>query len=125
MSTQHASGDRFGRRRFLGWPRTGLGWWAVALGLGFFFFLAFLFMGLAAGQNGGDHFFHNPWLAYSLLSSAASAICGGITAATAIARKCERSIVLFLIVLLAAFVIYFAVGEMTESRSHSNSASAS
>ncbi|MFH1446508.1 MAG: hypothetical protein ABIG43_03745 [Chloroflexota bacterium] len=99
-------------RRFFGWPGTSSGWWSLWLTLGFLLFFA-IFWGLfSSGQKGGDTFFSNPWLAWSMLLAATSAIAGGIFATAAIFWKKERSIFIFLAFLLGLYVAFFAIMEI-------------
>ena len=99
-------------RRILGLPGTWVGWWSVGLAVAFFVFFGLFQTLVAAGQRGGATFFSNPWLALSLLTAAGSAIAAGVTAAVAIFSKGERSLLVFLALLLGLFVLVFALGEL-------------
>ena len=99
-------------RRVLGWPSTRLGWWSVRLAGAFFGFF-FLFQALVgAGQRGGDTFFSNPWLAVTILAAGSAAIAGGGAAAFAIVGKGERSLLVFITLLLGLLVLTFVTGEV-------------
>ena len=100
-------------RRFFGLPVTRLGWWSVGLACTFFVFILLFFALVSAGQRGGATFFSNPWLAFSLLAAAGSALAGGVTAVLAIFRRGERTIFLFATLLLGLFVLLFTLGELS------------
>jgi len=99
-------------RRLLGWPSTREGWWSVRL-VGAFFVFFILFQALVgAGQRGGDTFFSNPWLAVTILLAGSAAIAGGATAGVAVVGKGERSLLVFVALLLGLFVLTFVLGEL-------------
>jgi hypothetical protein len=99
-------------RRLLGSPSTPAGWWSVGLAIAFFVFLGLFYALVAAGQRGGDTFFSNPWLAWTILTAGSAAIAGGAAAGVGIVGKGERSLLVFVALLLGLFVLTFVIGEV-------------
>ena len=99
-------------RRILGLPSTRLGWASLWLLVGFLVFYALFQILVASGQRGGETFFSNPWLALSILIAAGSAIAAGATAIVAILWRQERSILMFLSLMLGLLVAVFVLGEI-------------
>ena len=96
-------------RRILNWPSTRLGRWSGGFLLGFLAFFGSFQILVASGQRGGATFFSNPWLAWTMLTAAVSALVAGAMAFAAILWKREKSFISFfalLLGLLVAFVIY-------------------
>lgn len=98
-------------QRLLGLPDTGAGWWSVGLTAAFFVLFGVFQMEVASGQRGGQTFFSNPLLAWTMLLAAAAAIMGGLAAALAIMWKRERSLFVIAALVWGAFVLVFAIGE--------------
>ncbi len=98
-------------------PTTRLGWWAVRL---LAVFAAGLVVGMslaAAGQiSGGEGAFDNLWLTVPLTGAALTAIVAGVLAGAAAAftifRRGERSILVFLPLIVLGFFAIFLVGEL-------------
>jgi len=106
------------KARFHLLPTTRLGWWAVRLAVAF----AALFvvgMSLAgAGQKiGGEGVFDNLWLTVPLavvgMTALLAGVLAGVTAAFAIVRRGERSVLVFLPLIPALLVALFVLGEIT------------
>ena len=106
------------RARFHLRPTTRLGWWAVRLAVAF----AALFvvcMGLAAaGQMiGGEEVFDDGWLTVPMAGAGMTAVLAGVlagvTAAFAIVRRGERSVLVFLPLIVGLLVALFLLGEFT------------
>lgn len=92
-------------------PSTNSGKWAGWL-TGLFVALLALFFGLVeAGQRGGETFFSNPVLTIPMLGAAASAIAGGVMGVIALTRR-DRSVIVFVAILVGLFVLVFTVGEL-------------
>ncbi len=100
-------------RRMLGPPTTQPGWWSLALAAAFVALFALFQILVATGQRGGETFFSNPWLSSTILPAAVSALAGGVAAALAIFRG-ERSLFVFMTLLLGLFVLLFSLGELVD-----------
>ena len=92
-------------------PVTRLGWWAAGLLTAFAAFLMVLFSLIAAGERGGEGFFSNLWLALPGLGAGLSGVLAGATAALAIVRRGERSVLVFLVLIVGLIVALFLLGE--------------
>jgi len=98
-------------------PTTRLGWWAVRLLVAF---AALFVVGMslaAAGQEiGGEGVFDNLWLTVPLIGVGLTAVLvgvlAGVTAASAIVRRGERSVFVFLALVVGLFVAVFLLGEI-------------
>ena len=98
-------------------PTTRLGFWAVRLLVAF---AAGLVVGMslaAAGQIiGGEGAFDNLWLTVPLMGAGLTAVLAGVlagvAAAFAIVRRGERSILVFLPLIVLVFFAIFLVGEL-------------
>jgi hypothetical protein len=98
-------------------PRTRLGFWAVRLLIAF---AAGLVVGMslaAAGQiSRGEGAFDSLWLTVPLMGAGLTAVVAGVlaggTAAVAIVRRGERSVLVFLPLIVGLVVAFFAVGEL-------------
>lgn len=99
-------------RQIIGFPSTRWGSWSVYLAIAFILLLGIFYALVASGQKGGATFFSNPLLAFSVLLAAVAALVGGATASTAIVWKRERSLLVFVVLLLGLFVLVFVLGEI-------------
>ena len=91
-------------------PSTSFGKWAGWL-LGLFAALLALFLGLvAAGQRGGETFFSNLVLTVPMLGALVSAIASGVLGVVALRHR-DRSVVVFVAVLVGLFVLVYSIAE--------------
>ena len=74
-------------------------------------FLTALFSAVAAGERGGEGFFSNLWLALPGLGAGLSGVLAGATAAVAIVRRGERSVLVFVVLIVGLIVALFLVAE--------------
>jgi hypothetical protein len=129
MSHDDKPHDNTAHGRFFGLPGSDMGWWSVALGLAFFAFLAVFYMAIGAGLgelhrpgsgrlaggggrlNSGHSALSHALLVLLLVTAAVSAVAGGATGLVAILKKRERSVLLFLALLLGGLVLFMAVAE--------------
>jgi hypothetical protein len=95
-------------------PATGLGWWSIGLLAAFavLFLVRFGPLKLTFGFRGGEGFFDNPWMGSTALAAGLSGALAGGTAALAIARRRERSGLVFLILAIGFLVAAFSLGEL-------------
>ena len=114
-------------RRVLSIPRTSLGKWSMRL-LAAFVVLFSLFIGVGITADAARIPFSNPFRFWSILvtliSTVVSAVAAGVVALVAIFRRAERSILMLLPLLVAAFVLFWTIGEMTESKPSTRSSTA-
>ena len=67
----------------------------------------------AAGQiSGGEGAFDNLWLTVPLMGAGLTAVVAGVTAAVAIVRRRERSVLMFFPLVVGILVAVFLVGEL-------------
>lgn len=94
------------------WPSTA--WGRLALGfLAAFFVLGAVFIVMGAtGQQGGETFADNLWLAVPGLAGSASAILALVTGLFAVIWRRERSVLVLAAMALGAFVSLFTVAEV-------------
>ena len=104
-------------QRVLSIPRTALGKWSMRL-LAAFVVLFSLFIGVGITADAARIPFSNPFRFWSILvtliSTVVSAVAAGVVALVAIFRRAERSILMLLPLLVAAFVLFWTIGEMNE-----------
>lgn len=93
-------------------PRTKLGKWSVGLLGAFIFFIVLLNVLIATGQRGGDTFFSNTALTIPLLLAGAGGIGGFVVGLMAIIKQRERGWLVYIAVVIGAFVTMFAGGEL-------------
>ena len=93
-------------------PTTRLGRLALRLDAAAAALFVVFFALVAAGERGGDTFFSNPWLAGSILGAAAAAVAGGAVGVTAVARRGERSRLVYVVILFGALVVAWVVLEI-------------
>ena len=86
-------------------PRTRLGFWAVRLLIAFAALFLTLCALVAAGQAG-------PWLAVFMIPLGLSAAGAAATAAVAVVRRGERSVLVFLPLVVGILIAFFLVGEL-------------
>jgi len=86
-------------------PRTRLGSWAVRFLVAFAVFFLTLCALVAAGQAG-------PWLAVFIIPLGLSAAGAAATAAVAVVRRGERSVLVFLPLVVGILIAFFLVGEL-------------
>ncbi len=75
-------------------------------------FLTALFSLIAAGERGGEGFFSNLWLALPGLGAGLSGVLAGVTAAVSIVRRGERSVLVFLVLVVGLIVALWLLGEI-------------
>lgn len=89
-------------------PKTKLGKWSAALMIGFFLFFIILQILVISGQRGPGF---NPFLAAAVVPAGICSIASFLTGITAIVKKEERAIFVFLVTLFGFFILFFIIGE--------------
>ena len=97
------TGHRPARIRLL--PETRLGFWAVRFLVAFAVFFLTLCALVAAGQRG-------VWLVSLVVPLFLLGLLAGATAAFSVVRRGERSLLVFLPLIVGLVVVFFVVGEL-------------
>lgn len=95
-------------------PATRLGRWSLGLVLCFWAFIGLASILVAAGQEGGDRFFSNLWLAVPMLIAGTAGVAAGAAAGVAVLRRGERSVLVVLTSLWGLVVALFWLGELSD-----------
>jgi hypothetical protein len=97
---------------FVGMPRSRLGWWSIGLALGFLGLFTAWWLYVQATPMPRPTFFSDPLHACLLIGATAAGIAGAIVGVLAIVAQREQSFLIFLSVLLGAFVLYMTLAEL-------------
>ena len=89
-----------------------MGKWSIGLIIAFFLFFAVFWIFIALGQRGGDTYFSNLALAMPSLLSGVSGVFAFLTGLIGVIRNRERSILVFLAMLIGLFVLLFCLAEV-------------
>jgi hypothetical protein len=102
------------RARFYLLPTIRLGWWAAGLLVAFaaLFVTRFRLHLGGGGWQGGGGFFDNPWLRAQAVGAGVAAVLSGAIAAFAVGFHRERSLLVFLALIVGLFVAAFSLGEI-------------
>ena len=95
--------------KLFGRPLTRPGWWAIGLEAAFAALFALMVIWGHRARYGFD-----PVAGALAALTAGSAIAAGVASVIGICRKGQRSLLLFLILLVAALVLLFVVAELSE-----------
>jgi predicted Abi (CAAX) family protease len=93
-------------------PKTVTGKWAVGLAIGFIVLFVLVIILAATGQEGGETFFSNLYLAIPGLLALASGIAAFVTGVISIIFSRERGFLVFLAAVVGLLVIIFMVGDV-------------
>jgi len=93
-------------------PQSALGKWSVGLLAAFAVFFAAFGLLVASGQRGGETFFSNLALTIPILLAGTSGVLAFVTGLIGVIRNRERSILVFLAMLVGFLVLLFCVGEI-------------
>jgi len=92
-------------------PRTQQGKWSQRLlGLSAFFFVVFVGL-VASGQRGGETFFANGILAWTMIGAATAAMCAGCVGVSAF-RRSDRSLLVIASIVIGAGVALWILAEI-------------
>jgi len=93
-------------------PESSLGKWSTGLIAVFAVFLVVFEILVASGQRGGKTFFSNLALTIPILLAGISSVLALLTGLIGVIRNRERSILVFLAMLVGLFVLLFWIGEV-------------
>jgi len=93
-------------------PKAALGKWSTGLAAAFVVLLAAFLLLVASGQRGGETFFGNLALSIPILLAGTSGVLAFLTGLAGVIRNRERSILVFLAMLIGLFVLIFCLGEV-------------
>lgn len=93
-------------------PKTLLGKWSAGLLVAFVVFLGAFQLLVASGQRGGETFFSNLLLSIPILLAGASGVLAFLAGLISVIRNKERSVLVFLAILVGFFVLIFWLGEV-------------
>jgi hypothetical protein len=93
-------------------PKSYLGKLSLALIAVFFSLYALFYSFIVLGERGGVTYFSNLKLALPITLAAISAISAFFTGMTAIIKRKERSVFVFLATIIGFFVLFFVLGEI-------------
>lgn len=95
-------------------PQTRIGRWALVFAVSFVLFFVTMTGWGDRSDNLRAGFWADPLGAFLVISTALCGIACGLASAISIIRKHERSVLLFLTLIVGAFVCLFALGEFLE-----------
>jgi len=93
-------------------PKTTLGKWSTGLIVALIVFFAAFQLLVASGQRGGETFFSNLILTIPILLAGTSGVFAFAIGLVDVVRNRERSILVFLAMLIGFFVLLFGLGEV-------------
>ena len=93
-------------------PQSALGKWSVRLLTAFAVFFAAFELLVASGQRGGETFFSNLALTIPILLAGTSGVLAFVTGLIGVIRNRERSILVFVAMLVGFLVLLFCIGEV-------------
>ncbi len=93
-------------------PKTPLGKWSTGLIIAFIVFIVVFQLLVVSGQRGGKTFSSNLVLTIPILLAGTSGVFAFLTGLIGVIRNRERSILVFLAMLIGLFVLFFCLGEV-------------
>jgi predicted Abi (CAAX) family protease len=93
-------------------PKTALGKWSIGLAISFIVFFALVSVLGATGQEGGETFFSNLFLAIPGLIAAVSAFAAFLTGLIDIIFMKERALLVFVATAIGLLLIVFILGDL-------------
>jgi len=92
-------------------PKTCLGKWSIWLIIAFIVLLTSFQILVASGQRGGDTFFGNLALSIPMLIAGIVGISAFFIGIVGIIKSRERSVLVFISVIIGLFILLFVLGE--------------
>ena len=96
-------------------PKTKLGKWSVGLIIGFFLLFAAMQILVVSGQKGGENLSDNLILAVAGILAGLSVIVSFICGTIGIIKQKERSVFVFIAILIGFFILVLIFGEIFSS----------
>jgi len=93
-------------------PKTILGKWSVGLAISFILFFALLAIFAATGQEGGNTFLSNLFLAIPGTLAVVSAVATFFTGIVSVIFMKERAVFVFVAMIIGLLVIVFILGDL-------------
>ena len=93
-------------------PKTSWGKWSVGLVLAFILFFALFVILVASGQRGGETFFSNLLLTVPMFLAGTCGVAAFVTGLIGIIKSKERSILVYLAILIGLYILVFGLGEV-------------
>jgi len=93
-------------------PKSPLGKWSTGSVAAFVVLLVVFLLLVASGQRGGETFFSNLVLTIPILLAGTSGVLAFVTGLISVIRNRERSILVFVAMLVGFLVLLFCVGEV-------------
>ena len=93
-------------------PKSYLGKWSIGFITAFIVLFVVFQLLVASGQRGGETFFSNLALTIPILLAGISGVLAFFTGIIGVIRNGERSILVFLAMLIGFFVLLFSIGEV-------------
>ena len=93
-------------------PKTSLGKLSIGLIIAFFLLLILTMFIVSTGQTGGETIFDNLFISIPMISAAISAIASFFIGIISIIKKKERSIIVYISILIGLLVLWFVIGEI-------------
>jgi hypothetical protein len=93
-------------------PKSYLGKWSIGLIAAFAVFFVIFQLLVASGQRGGETFFSNLALTIPILLAGTSGVLSFLIGLIGVIRNRERSILVFLAMLVGFFILLFSIGEV-------------
>jgi hypothetical protein len=93
-------------------PKTALGKWALGLAISFIVLFVLVIILVTTGQEGGETFFSNLYLAVPGLLAVVSGLATFLTGIISIIFMKERALLVFLATAIGLIVIVFMVGDL-------------
>jgi hypothetical protein len=98
--------------RFIVLPKSYLGKWSIGFIAAFIVFFLIFQLLVASGQRGGETFFSNLALTIPILLAGIFGVLAFFTGVIGVIRNRERSILVFLAILIGFFILLFSIGEV-------------
>ena len=93
-------------------PKSYVGKWSIGFIAAFIVFFVIFQLLVVSGQRGGETFFSNLALTIPILLAGISGVLAFFTGIIGVIRNRERSILVFLAMLIGFFILLFSIGEV-------------